>query len=142
LEHKPREMAIRQPIPHVRRQQELLISITRQEVLRHPRSLLNDPDGSTTYATASKHHFADGVRRRSARPFAKCCSSTRERLCGVAGRFLDSAGAPGRERGWLRAWRVVGDEPVGAAGVVIVQLGDGGWAVQRLLAGVLEHELG
>jgi len=30
---------------------------------------------------------------------------------------------------------------VGAAGVVIVQLGDGGWAVQRLLAGVLEHEL-
>jgi hypothetical protein len=35
IEHKPRQMIPRQPIPDARRQQEILVPITRQEVLRH-----------------------------------------------------------------------------------------------------------
>src|SRR4051794_33024147 len=46
-------MILRQPIPHARRQQEVLVPVTRQEVLRHHRSLLNGSDRPKTYATAS-----------------------------------------------------------------------------------------
>src|ERR1039458_761641 len=38
-------MILRQPIPQGRRQQQLLITVIRLEVLGHPRSLLNPPDG-------------------------------------------------------------------------------------------------
>jgi hypothetical protein len=35
IHHEQREMVLRQPIPKIRRQQQLLITITRQEVLGH-----------------------------------------------------------------------------------------------------------
>jgi hypothetical protein len=35
LEHEPRQMALRQPLPQARRQQQLLITITPDEILRH-----------------------------------------------------------------------------------------------------------
>ena len=40
LQHKPREVILGQPLPQARREQQLLIAITRQEVLRHPRRVL------------------------------------------------------------------------------------------------------
>jgi hypothetical protein len=52
IEQVPRQMPLRQPIPHARGQQEVLLAITRQEVLRHHRTLLNRPDRPRTYATA------------------------------------------------------------------------------------------
>jgi hypothetical protein len=41
VEHEPREMLLGQPLPQARRQQQLLLTITRDEVLRHPERLLN-----------------------------------------------------------------------------------------------------
>jgi hypothetical protein len=46
-------MIERQPVAHVRRQQESLLTTTINEVLRHTGMLLNAPDG-IVYATASR----------------------------------------------------------------------------------------
>jgi hypothetical protein len=40
-QHEPRKMILGQPLPHARRQQQLLIAITRKEVLGHHRIVLN-----------------------------------------------------------------------------------------------------
>ena len=53
VQHKPRQMALRQPLPKARRQQQHLIAITLDEVLRHTDSLLNPPDVIPIYATAT-----------------------------------------------------------------------------------------
>src|SRR5215218_10085388 len=45
-DHEPGEVISRQPIIHARRQQEDLLAIAPQEVLRHPRILLTPPDGT------------------------------------------------------------------------------------------------
>jgi len=37
---KPREVILRQPLTQARRQQQLLLTITTQEVLRHPEMVL------------------------------------------------------------------------------------------------------
>jgi hypothetical protein len=47
LDHKPREVILGQPLAQARRQQQLLLAIARQEVLRHPGILLNRPDDTT-----------------------------------------------------------------------------------------------
>ena len=47
VDHKPREVILGQPLAQARRQQQLLLAITRQEVLRHPGIVLNRPDGPT-----------------------------------------------------------------------------------------------
>ena len=36
LQHEPRQVIVGQPLPQAGRQQQLLIAITRKEVLRHP----------------------------------------------------------------------------------------------------------
>ena len=41
LDHKPRKVILSQPLAQARRQQQLLLAITRQEVLRHPWIVLN-----------------------------------------------------------------------------------------------------
>ena len=46
VDDKPREMPLRQPLAQARRQQQLLIAITREEVLRHPEMVLTTPDGA------------------------------------------------------------------------------------------------
>ena len=46
VQHEPGEVLGRQPIPQARRQQQLLLAITRDEVLPHPAMLLNPPDGT------------------------------------------------------------------------------------------------
>ena len=53
IDHEPRQMIPRQPIPHVRRQQEPLLTTTFNEVLRHTGIVLNAPD-RTLCATASR----------------------------------------------------------------------------------------
>jgi hypothetical protein len=40
IEHEPREVILRQPLAQTRRQQQLLLAITRDEVLRHPGMVL------------------------------------------------------------------------------------------------------
>jgi hypothetical protein len=45
VDHKPRQMIGRQPLPHVRRQQKPLLTATRDEALRHAGMLLTRPDG-------------------------------------------------------------------------------------------------
>ena len=47
LDHEPRQMIGRQPIPQRRRHQERLVTVTIDEVLGHPRIPLNAPDGRT-----------------------------------------------------------------------------------------------
>jgi hypothetical protein len=53
LDHKPRQMPLRQPLRHAGRQQHRLLAIAGQEVLRHHRILVPRPDRPETYATAS-----------------------------------------------------------------------------------------
>ncbi len=43
VDHEPREMPLGQPIAQTRRQQQLLITITRDKVLRHPGIVLTTP---------------------------------------------------------------------------------------------------
>src|SRR5713226_8461423 len=49
---EPRKVIFRQPLPQVRRQQQLLIPITSNEVLGHADILLNPPD-NPLFATAT-----------------------------------------------------------------------------------------
>jgi hypothetical protein len=53
VDHEPRQMPLRQPLAQTRRQQQLLITITREKVLRHPAMVLTTADGAALYATAS-----------------------------------------------------------------------------------------
>ena len=43
VQHEPGEVVLRQSVPQARRQQQLLLPITRNEVLRHPEIVLT-PD--------------------------------------------------------------------------------------------------
>jgi hypothetical protein len=52
-------MPRRQPLPQRRRHQKRLFTITFQEILGHPRSVLNSPDG-TLCATASRRSRSRG----------------------------------------------------------------------------------
>jgi hypothetical protein len=44
VDHKPREVILRQPVAQARCQQQLLLAITRHEVLRHAWIVLDQPD--------------------------------------------------------------------------------------------------
>ena len=52
--HKPREVALRQPLTHVGRHQKRLLAITRDEALAHHRNRLKPAGRHPTYATASR----------------------------------------------------------------------------------------
>ena len=60
VQDKPREVILRQPLPQTRRQQQLLLAITRDEVLRHPDMVLTPPDG----ALCNSHDARAGARSR------------------------------------------------------------------------------
>jgi hypothetical protein len=47
VDHKPRQMPLGQPLAQARRQQQLLLTITRKEVLGHNRIVLTAPDDTT-----------------------------------------------------------------------------------------------
>jgi len=54
IQNEPHEVPFRHPIPHIRRQQERLLTITTNEVLSHPGMVLLKPTGRhSNYATAS-----------------------------------------------------------------------------------------
>jgi hypothetical protein len=53
IEHEPREVTFRQPLPNIRRHQKRLLAITRDKALAHHQMVLNPPDDTPTYATAS-----------------------------------------------------------------------------------------
>jgi hypothetical protein len=44
VNHKPRQMIGRQPLPHIGRKQQPLLTTTLNEVLRHARRVINPPD--------------------------------------------------------------------------------------------------
>ena len=53
VDHKPRQVIGRQPLPHVRRQQEALLTATFNEVLGHAGIPLTGTDRPPLHATAS-----------------------------------------------------------------------------------------
>ena len=53
VHNEPREVACWQPLPDIRRHQKRLLAITRDKALAHHRTVLNPPDDTPTYATAS-----------------------------------------------------------------------------------------
>jgi hypothetical protein len=53
IHDEPRQVLLRQPLTQARRQQQLLLTITRDEVLRHHRIVLNPPDATPVCATAT-----------------------------------------------------------------------------------------
>jgi hypothetical protein len=65
IEHKPREVILRQPLPQARRQQQLLLAITRDEVLRHPRMVLTPPDGALCNSHRQKQDGAPAFPARA-----------------------------------------------------------------------------
>ena len=46
VDDEPRQVIVRQPIPHIGRHQERLTAITSDEVLSHPVIVLNPPDST------------------------------------------------------------------------------------------------
>jgi hypothetical protein len=76
IQQEPRKVIPRQPVPQRRRQQQLLIPITRQEVLRHAVIVLNPPDNNPfarqprvkaaawAFADLAKCEYAPPCRRR------------------------------------------------------------------------------
>src|SRR5918999_1954700 len=53
VDHKPRQVPLGQPLTDIGRHQERLLAITRDEALAHREMVLNPPDDTPTYATAS-----------------------------------------------------------------------------------------
>ena len=53
VDDKPRQMPRRQPLADIGRHQKRLLAITRDEALAHHEMVLNPPDDTPTYATAS-----------------------------------------------------------------------------------------
>src|SRR5271154_5948066 len=54
IDHEPREVVLRQPLAQRGRHQQQPLTITFDEVLGHPRSVLTEADGSGVYETASR----------------------------------------------------------------------------------------
>ena len=54
VEHVPRQVVLRQPLPQRRRHQESLIQIHSNEVLSHPKMVIARPDRPPVYETASQ----------------------------------------------------------------------------------------
>ena len=67
VDHKPRQMAVRQPLAQARRQQQLLLTVTHDEVLRHARNR-HRRRGQTPplYATATARSASAEVRAKEA----------------------------------------------------------------------------
>src|SRR4051812_698030 len=65
VDHEPREMIHRQPIPDIRCHQKRLLAITRDKALAHHQMVLNPPDDTPTYATASTSSGSAGQDRCS-----------------------------------------------------------------------------
>ena len=57
VQDEPHQVPVRQPIPHIRRQQERLITITTNEVLSHPGMVLNPPDDTAI----TRHPLAKAI---------------------------------------------------------------------------------
>ena len=78
VQHEPREVPRRQPLTHVGRHQKRLITITRDETLSHHQMVLNPPDDTPTYATASGTRDSGGdpvpplLRTESGGPESRC----------------------------------------------------------------------
>ena len=76
VQHKPSEVTLRQPIPHIRRHQKRLITITTNEILSHPQMVLNPPDDTVI----TRHPLAQAlVRREAAQGRMRSCGPARQR---------------------------------------------------------------
>jgi hypothetical protein len=60
VDHKPRQMVLRQPLTQARRQQELPLAVAHDEVRRHAEIVLTGADGTPIYATATMRWVGDG----------------------------------------------------------------------------------
>ena len=73
VDHEPREVPLGQPLAQARRQQQLLLAITRDEVLRHPGMVLTAPDGPP-FTQQPPRQAAVGVEE----PASPGCASERK----------------------------------------------------------------
>jgi hypothetical protein len=64
VNHEPRQMIRGQPIPHVRRQQKSLLTMTLNEVLRHPGIVLNVPDRNRLCDSLDEYEQSASAIRR------------------------------------------------------------------------------
>jgi hypothetical protein len=82
VEHEPGKMILWQPLAQARRQQQVLLAITRNEVLGHARIVQNQPDGASPFQAlpAQLQRVTDSVSQavlgaRSARPGPRAAPS-------------------------------------------------------------------
>jgi hypothetical protein len=61
VDNKPREVPWRQPLADVGRHQKRLLAITRDKALAHHQMVLNAPDDTPTYATASRDGISEAT---------------------------------------------------------------------------------
>src|SRR3954470_17696257 len=62
VDDKPRQVPRRQPLADVGRHQKRLLAITSDKALAHREIVLNPPDGTRTYATATRESASGGLR--------------------------------------------------------------------------------
>ena len=98
--HEPREVIVGQPLPHARRQQQFLLTVTCDEVLCHPEMVLTPPDGPPVVQQPPRIAIATRASSESAAARASGgqpgdhrdgCSSSKAALHG--GRELQSRGS-------------------------------------------------
>src|SRR5213076_857892 len=68
IDHEPRQMIPRKPIPHVRRQKKPLLTPTLNEVLRHTEIMLNMPDRTSLCDTLSSQQQYQARKSRARTP--------------------------------------------------------------------------
>ena len=88
VDDTPRQVVLRQPLAQARRQQQLLLAITRQEVLRHPAIVFIRPDGSDPLCDSHRAKHKRGSELGGREPICLC-------LC------REPAAANGLELPWL-----------------------------------------
>ena len=117
VDHEPRQVIRRQPIPHVRRQQKPLLSTALNEVLRHTEIVLNAPDGPAFMKQPPSAPEATGVDAggcSAMRAVARCACRSR-RIGSPASTSTTPATAAKHGRGPVARTPGVAGDAVGCA---------------------------
>jgi hypothetical protein len=99
-------MLARQPFTKARRQQQLLLTITRDEVLRHREIVLNPPDATAVCATPSAQ---SSTLPAAIRPLARCALAVWGLLAIVIIGTIAESLPRRRRRGGERSARTMND---------------------------------
>jgi hypothetical protein len=83
VDHKPREVILGQPLAQARRQQQLLLAITRQEVLRHAWHRLNRAGQTSGHSGGHRGNHGSGANGRSSAERRRSSPSSRTSTTGA-----------------------------------------------------------